>query len=246
MADTVDVSPELYKEIQADFRTSVANDKKLKSIVAGIRKGTATQADVRMYSALLGKHSSNALKHTLKLNVLPNSTMYWNIAQKTIAPLLLGNYASITSNATKQMSFADKAINIGINVVAGQNPMVRISQVMQFACNSKTQEELDNALTDPVLTANLKFYDDFLKENAAVREEMGLKQTVVRTYDDVGLHGGKDPCQWCIERAGTYDSYREAEEAGAFQRHPGCGCIIETFTEAGHHIQTDWTSNTWE
>lgn len=245
MAEQVDVSPELYEKINNDFKASVAGDKNLRKLVNKIRAGAATQQDVAKYSTILGRYSSKALKNTLKFDILPNSTLYWNIAEKTIGVLLLGNYASINRMATQQLSAADKAMNLGIQVVAGRNPAVRISQVMNFACNSVTQEELDNALTDPVIAANRKFFDDFQRANGEIRTEMGLEQIVVRTYDGVGLHDGKEPCQWCIEREGTWD-YQDAISNGVFERHPGCGCDIEVISKRGVNRQINWRNNEWE
>ena len=83
------------------------------------------------------------------------------------------------------------------------------------------------------------------KENARLRNELGLETTVVRVYDGVGLKGGKEPCEWCISREGVY-SYEDAVANGVFERHPGCGCTIEYHTSKGVQTQTDWTTNTWE
>ena len=116
---------------------------------------------------------------------------------------------------------------------------------MQMAVDSITQDELNNALTDPTITAVQKYYDDFQRENAQLRAELGLETTVVRVYDGVGLKGGKEPCQWCMDREGVW-TYDEAISNGVFERHPGCGCTIEYHTSKGTQRQTDWTTNTWE
>ena len=241
----MDVAPEIYENIMADFRASVTDDKELNRLAKKIANNKGTQSDVTKLTQRFGVHSSDALKKNLILADLPDEKLYWNIAEKTIKPLLEQCYGNINRYAAMQLSTSDQRANIAVRILRGQGPEVRIDQVMNFAVNSLTQPELDNALTDPVIAANRKFYDDFQKANAQLREDLGLREMVVRQYDDVGLHNGKDTCEWCLQRAGTWD-YSEARENGVFERHPACGCTIEVYTEKGTNRQTDWTTNTWE
>lgn len=241
----MDVAPEIYENIRADFMQGVRNDKELNRLAYKIADNKGTQRDVSKLADRFGKQASISLKKNLVLADLPDETLYWNIAEKTIKPLLMDCYDRINTNAAMQLHYTDQRANIGIKILRGGNPENRIDQVMQFAVNSATQTELDNALTDPVIAANRKFYDDFQKENAELRTDMGFREIVVRQYDDVGLHNGKDTCEWCVQRAGTWD-YAEARDNGVFERHPGCGCTIEHYTDRGVNRQTDWQSNTWE
>ena len=241
----MDVAPEIYANIERDFKAGVRADTELNRLAKKIINNKGTQKDVTALAQRFGVQSSNALKKNLLLADLPDETLYWNIADKTIKPLLLQSYNNINRYATRQLQTSDKKAGIAISILKGGDPDNRIAQVMNFAVNCTTQPELDNALTDPVIAANRKFYDDFQKENSALREELGFREVVIRTYDDVGLHGGRDRCEWCIEREGTWD-YSEARDNGVFERHPGCNCSIETITEKGHLRQTDWTRNVWE
>ena len=241
----MDVAPEIYENIRSDFIAGVKGDKELNRLAKKIKAGKGTQGDMSDLADRFGVQSSKALKANLILAELPDQRLYWNIAEKTIQPLLMQTYGNINNFATMQLEAVDKAGNIAVQIMPGRYPENRINQVMNFAANCTTQTELDNALTDPVIAANRKFYDDFQKANAELRVELGLRQMVVRQYDDVGLHNGKDTCGWCLERAGTWD-YADAKAAGVFQRHPGCGCTIEVYTEKGINRQTDWTRNQWE
>lgn len=81
-------------------------------------------------------------------------------------------------------------------------------------------------LKNLIVNNTLKTVDESAEKNSAAYENMGLKVRIIRKYDGVGLKGGTKPCQWCIDRAGTYNSVEEATAAGVFQRHPGCGCLI--------------------
>lgn len=240
-----DIAPELYEKIQTDFKAGVDGNAGVQRIMKRVLKGKATQADMSDLAERFGREASKALRGNLILAEMPNQTLYWNIAERTIQPLLIEAYNNVNYYATVQQDFADRAAGLSIKVVRGARPEDRARQVMEMAVNSVTQEELRNALTDPTITAVRKYYDDFQKENARLRNELGLETTVVRVYDGVGLKGGKEPCEWCISREGAY-SYEDAVSNGVFERHPGCGCTIEYHTRRGVEVQTDWITNTWE
>lgn len=248
----MDIAPEIYEQIKKDFAEGIRSDAELNRLAKKIKAGKGTQRDVSDLADRFGVQASKALKANLILEQMPDQTLYWNIAEKTIKPLLMQSYKNINGFATVQLESADKKGNISIEIIPGRYPENRIDQVMNFAVDSKTQTELDNALTDPVIAANRKFYDDFQKDNAELREDLGFWEYVQRDYDDRGLHFGTKyhtDCEWCLEKAGTW-KYSEARAAGVFQRHPGCNCHIEVYTDKqGGRVtnrQIDWHHNEWE
>lgn len=91
-----------------------------------------------------------------------------------------------------------------------------------------------------------KVSDDYLKENAEFHEKSGLSIKVKREYDGVGLHNGKDDCQFCRQRCGEWDNYRDAYDAEAFVRHPGCGCEIEYVTAKGEKVRQTRLGGDWK
>lgn len=92
-------------------------------------------------------------------------------------------------------------------------------------------------LKDEIINQCRHYVDNTIKANMEAQEDLGLKTHIVRTYDDIGLHGGKDVCEWCLEREGEWDNYQEAYDAGVFERHPGCGCVIEYHVGKTHTRQ---------
>lgn len=240
-----DISPELYNRIESKFKQLTYEHKaELDKIVAKIRRGNGKQADVAKYANRLGEMASASLKQVLKLDELPNSTLYRNIAEKTIQPLLERTWQDVNNKAALQLRASDKVLSMNVGIETGFAPKQRIKAVIDMAIGQTTQEQLDNALTDPVVSTARKFYDDFLEKNADLRSRLGFEEIVVRKYDDKGLHGGKDPCQWCLQREGTW-TIEEAHANGVFERHPGCNCSIEVITPSRTQAQTDWTHNEW-
>lgn len=238
-----DVAPELYNEIQRLYKASARSDRKIASIVGRIKSGKGTQADLRTVADRLGRHASDAMKEVLKTDRLPDGKLYWNIAERTIKPTLEQTHGVVNGLASIEKRAEDVRHGVKLALQPGFDPSERIRTVMGFATNSVTQEELANALTDPVKTTVLDFLDDFERKNAEIRDGAGVKQYVIREYDGVGLHSGD--CHWCIDRAGTWE-YKDAIANGVFERHPGCGCSIEVVYEDGlAEKQTDWEHNTW-
>lgn len=99
---------------------------------------------------------------------------------------------------------------------------------------SVAQALTEAAVTNDALLAQLKkavlgVVDESIKRNFEAAGEIGLNVKITRRYDNVGLRSGTkhaEDCQWCLAREGTWDNVDEAEAAGAFERHPGCGCVI--------------------
>lgn len=89
-----------------------------------------------------------------------------------------------------------------------------------------------NKITAAGETFARKAMDDSLKHNAENASGAGLEVRVTRIYDGVGLSNGRR-CEWCLERCGEDMPYQEAYQKGAFERHEGCGCIIEYVSKKG-------------
>ena len=225
-----DIAPELYKKINDDFTASVRNDSTIRTLVTKGNSKPLTQKELTTISTRLGKHASDAFKKTLTVEALPDGKMYWNIADRTIRPVMEQIYNTNNLLESNALRLKDKAAGVNIGVVKGADPTARINEIIQFTLDSKTAEELSNALNLPVTTTALDFNDDFMEANAELRDKMGFKQVITREYDGVGLANGRRPCNWCIGRSGTYYSYQEAKDAGAFERHTGCGCTIDWST----------------
>lgn len=222
-----DIAPELYKQINADFTAAVRNDGTIKTLVTKGNSRPLTNAELRTISTRLGDHASKALQKTLTVNNLPDGKLYWNIAERTIKPVMEQIYSTENLLAANALKLKDKAAGVNVAISKGVDPAERIREIMDFAANSTTAEEISNALNLPVKTTALDFDDDFMEANAKLRDGMGFKQVITREYDGVGLADGRRPCNWCIGRSGTYYSYQEAKDAGAFERHTGCGCTID-------------------
>lgn len=100
---------------------------------------------------------------------------------------------------------------------------------------------IDKNIDNVISTDSAKTCDDSLKENAEFAENAGLEGRITRKYDGVGLSGHRQ-CEWCLSRCGTDMTLEKAYEIGAFERHPGCGCVTEYIAKKGDtRRQNVWT-----
>ena len=237
-----DVAPKLYSQIRKLFDSAVGNDSQLKRVENRIRDGTATQKDVLLYSQRLGKHASDACKTVLVPENLPDGILYYNIGERTVKRLIQENEADILTKASKQNAAMNKAEGVGLK--AKKPKRDRAESLVSAMCNDEADAEtVARLLGEPLITVHATVVDDFLQTNAEIAYQAGLEPVIIREYDGVGLHDGKDACQWCLSRAGRW-SYGEAYDRGVFERHSGCGCT--TTYVYGNFSQDVWSKASWE
>lgn len=83
-----DIVPALYENIHGDFQNAVAMNPWVKAFKKRLEKGKATQMDIDTYASYLGKSAAKALVRGFSEENLPDGKIYWNIAKRTIEPLL--------------------------------------------------------------------------------------------------------------------------------------------------------------
>lgn len=237
-----DVAPKLYSQIRNLFDKDVDADPQLRRVENRIRDGTATQKDVLLYSQRLGKHASEACKAVLVPESLPDGKLYYNIGERTVKRLIQENEAEIISCASKQNAAMNKAAGVGLK--AKKPKRDRAESLVSAMCNDDADAEVvARLLGEPMVTVHATVVDDFIQANAEVAYKAGLEPMIIREYDGVGIHDGKDACQWCLSRAGRW-SYGEAYDNGVFERHTGCGCT--TTYVYGDFSQDVWSKAQWE
>ncbi len=135
------------------------------------------------------------------------------------------NYSEVTKVCAKVQRGMYRKAGVGLNALT---PEFNAEKARGLAAVVTESEEItDDYLRNLVKNNSLGVVDETLRINAAAATNMVLIVHITRKYDDVGLHNGKDVCQWCMDREGDWTDYPEAYSAGCFERHPGCGCVID-------------------
>ena len=151
---------------------------------------------------------------------------------QVIVEAMRTDHAEVARICRKVQSEINAAIGIGMNPIEPEFNAERARGIATAV--SDMAEFTPDYFRSLIENFSRSIVDDSIAENARAQRAAGLVTRIVRVYDDVGLHGGKEPCQWCLDRQGEWDDYYEAKNAGAFERHPGCKCYIEYHVKKTH------------
>lgn len=226
------IAEDLYNKIAADYTKAVNNDQKIAELIKKIKSGKGDQNDVTLFSARLGRHAKESFEKYLVPTNLPNEQLYWNVAQETVKPIMENIHSDINTQAIIEQVFEDSKSGVKVNIIKGSNSSIK--NYMNKICTASEAGDLKGAIERYTEQATRQMYDSFQQTNADLRAKCGYEEYVYRKYDGKGLHGKNDPCQFCLDRAGTFQYPDEAKAAEVFARHPGCGCMIVCKTKRSH------------
>mgnify|MGYP006992180784 CR=1 FL=1 len=108
----VDVVPALNEAITHSFETNMIADRRLNRITKRIRDGTANLVDAHRYSQYTGENLSKALLKNLTADTLPDSTLYYNIANRTVTPALQNCHKIVNDVAKQCQGIVDEAAEL--------------------------------------------------------------------------------------------------------------------------------------
>ena len=230
-----DIVPALLDGIQKSFKNRVERDSRILRVNGRIRDGTATLTDAHVYSQRVGTALSNALREHITADTLPNGELYYNIADRVINPTLMENYELVNETAEDIQRIIDTKDGIGLGSVKAPFPQERVDGLI----DKMTDSAIDIAnrlvwLGEPIVNNSEAFFDDYVKENAAFRNGVGLKTTITRIT-------APGCCEWCSKMAGSYE-YGE-EPSDIYRRHEFCRCDVLFKSDKG--VQDVWTKKTW-
>ena len=234
----------LAKSIR-QFNTKISNNKKAQAIYKKAADGIATYKDAQAFASITGKSLADVLVNALT----EAGEITEEDALALIPGLLRANHERVIPviNAAQRKVCEEAGVGLQpADIYFDTQRANGLATHIRELVSNDMYEVKDFAGNIEILTDNfsLATVDNGVKYNARVHENAGLDAVITRVYDGVGIHDGKDTCEWCISRAGTW-SYADANANGVFERHPGCGCTITYTTKKGTDVQTDWTTNTW-
>lgn len=218
-----------FREILNELYLKVSLDPEIRSIMKKIEKRNADFSD----TARLSGRVSDLLGEVLSSHVeeLPEG-----MREAVCKALLRERYSEMNDILAEVQEALDEAQGLHLNPVKAPFPAERVQQLAHSLEDPGVPAEtiMRRANTG---TANVSrsFHDDYIMENARVRNDLGLKCYIQR------VAGGK-PCKWCEELAGRY-AYG-AEPKDVYRRHDNCKCTV-TFI-SGRERQDVWSKRSWE
>lgn len=231
---------EAYDKIKREFERTIASDKATARFYAKLRDGTASYADATAFANRSGRILAETCGEQLEMFFGEGGIPPDAIAQ-LMPPVLREECETVLKNSSQVQKSINKKAGLQLNPVDVPVNDGRISGLVTHMEETGIQKESGE------LIANLAMshVDDTILSNAEFQSRSGLRVTVSRYYDDVGVNHRTEDCQWCLDRTGVDVPYREAKSRGMFERHPGCNCTLEYHTEKRTDRQTNWTRNEW-
>ena len=240
-----DIAPEILQQLQTRFQAEAVKNSTLRRISKRITDQTATLDDIHDYSIAAGEILSKALQAIMDEDAMPDGKIYWNIAERTIEPMIRRNYDLINSTAEAIQAIVDKADNLGLQVVKADYPEGRVYGLLDKIVEDTTDQY--RWLKEPIVNVSESFSDDYMRANAEFRAKTGLKVSIVRETESEQTrrsHGQTYviPCEWCDGLAGEYAYPGVPTEV--FQRHESCRCKVTYKNE--RRRQNVWSKEIWQ
>lgn len=131
----------MAQDISTEFENKSKKDNETKKFQKKLENNKADLADVSLYARRLGELASEVLIEVLDEDELPNGTIYWNIAEKTILPLLKRVHQIVNESAIKAQKIQDAKAGIGINSIAAEFPEERAKALIQKIVDISQKEQ---------------------------------------------------------------------------------------------------------
>lgn len=226
-----DIAPELLKKLQKSFNDKFNESKKIEKILSTVKGGKPTYSEVNDLSIEVGDILAKVFQENLSAGILPDGRMYYNIAKRTIEPMMINNYNIVTDNATIVQEILNKNAGMGIKA---QVPKINQSRIDGIINRLDEEELFDNIkwiLDEPIKNFTQAIVDDSIEKNAEFHEALGLKTKVTRI-----VRG--DCCDWCRQIAGEYQYPNVPKDV--YRRHRYCRCTVE-YDPGDSRKQDVWT-----
>lgn len=218
----MDMAPELLKALQDSFSTKYEVDSRIRAVLKKIESGRGTYLDANRYAIRCGQLLSQTFGVRIEASMLPDGTLYYNIADRTVRPMLEQNYKLISEACEKVQETMNKSAGLGLRPLVPEMNDNRIQGLIDLV-STRPYEEVKQFLDDPVINFSQSVVDDSIEKNADFQYKAGMSPKIVRTADG-------NACAWCVELAGTYDYPCDRD---VYQRHERCRCSVDYVIDRG-------------
>lgn len=215
------------------YKSSMGINRKVQQFYQKLTAGKATYADLQKISSISGGIVAKLFEGMFPDGIPPDAP------DMIIAPTLRSECLEILGDARKVQASVNAGMGIRLNPVEVKIDEERLKGLVESIVENGITEETKQSIVNHAMYQA----DNSMRQNAFFQESCGMSPTVTRIYDGVGLKAGA--CQWCLDRVGTDVPVREAVRLGMFERHAGCGCVIEYSVNGDRKRQGDWTKNAW-
>ncbi len=226
-------SAENYQRLRAELEKRLNADERLRTISEKVIAGTADFRDTAEYSEIAANHIGAVLQENIGTISSPLGKEY------ACRELLKDHYDTINGVLGEVQVAVDDQLGIHLTPKKAPFPSERVQTVAHALEDTTVKPEtIRRRANAPVANVAKSFHDDYIRTNAKLRNDLGLKP-VIQRY-------GTGCCEWCSAVAGKYRFGEQPEDI--FRRHDNCNCVIIYDTQVLRGKQTDngGRSKTWE
>lgn len=214
----IDIAPELLEKLRRAFSEKFSKNKKIDKILSTIREGEPTYSEVNELSIEVGDILAEVFGEHLSADILPDGRMYYNIAKRTIEPMMINNYDIVTNNAVIVQEVLNKNAGMGIKAQVPPLNQSRIDGIIDRLDEAEFFDDIKWILDEPIKNFTQSVVDNAIEANAKFHKELGLEPKIIRKAE-------ANCCDWCDEIDGVYD-YSETPD-DIYRRHRHCRCTVE-------------------
>jgi len=222
-----DIAPSLYEKLHKDFNARIEANSRLAKLRV---KANPTYKDAQTYSEIVG----DTLQKSFKLITgedLPNGTMYYNIADRTVRPLMEESHDLTAAYAKRVQESKNAKAGLKIKAAVPGIREDRIDGIIDILTDD-VFEEASWILGEPVTNFCMNVVMDSIEANAELQDKAGIKCYIVRTAE-------ANCCPWCEDLEATYEY--PVQNSDVYRRHENCRCVVDFFNEREQYKQDVWS-----
>jgi hypothetical protein len=223
---------EQAQAIMDELNRRAALDPQLRQIMKKIDRGKADFSD----TSLLSQRMGNLLGALFSAEVLDIPE---DAREAVCEDLLRGQYDFTNETLEAVQEALDASQGLHLTPQRAAFPAERVEQLAHSLIDPTVKPETIRRRADkPVATVAKSFHDDYIKTNAKLRAQLGMKPTITRY--------GTGCCAWCSAVAGKYRFGEQPDDI--FRRHDNCDCVViyDNQVLRGAKTEGGGRSRTWE
>ncbi len=169
-----DVAPELYKKLKSTFENKCGADEKIEEISKLIDTGKGTYKDATDYAVRTGQILGETFSEHLSYDTLPDGKMYYNIAQRTVAPMLKNNHVLVSKKCEAVQRTLNEVERLGLKAIVPELNEEYIKEIVDKASDFDEVEKMLDYLIQTATRFSQSVVNDSVRQNAKFQSESGL------------------------------------------------------------------------
>ena len=217
---TDELSEKILETLKKEFQKKYDSDTLLKELKKQIEKGNGDYELAHAYSKRTGEILSEIFNTKINGDILPDSRMYFQMANDTIKPMLEQNHNIINEICEDIQTNLNSEAGIKIKPATVMIDENRINGIMTMIWQSEKFNEIKPQLSSATTNYTQSVVDKNIKANADLHYKSGFTPKIER------ISKGKC-CKWCENLSGVYN-YEDVKDKGnnVFRRHENCNCLV--------------------